>query len=170
MFESKPMAIYVIIPIGENPYQLFSSLFIEHAMNIIRKQEWNEKHNRTVKFMLNEFANLGGIGLHSIYKKKGVSFTIFIQALTQLKMFYPDDWLQLMDLCDILVYLGYNEDGAVREMVKICNTAYGADIRPKEIAKMNAKDCLVCIKGYGAFVDEKYPTKDHPNYAKVANV
>ena len=170
MFESKPMAIYVIIPIGENPYQLFSSLFIEHAMNIIRKQEWNEKHNRTVKFMLNEFANLGGIGLHSIYKKKGVSFTIFIQALTQLKMLYPDDWRQLMDLGDVLVYLGYNEANTVKEMVKISNTACGTDIRPKEITNMNPKDCLVYIKGYGAFVDEKYPTKGHPNYSKLMGV
>lgn len=170
MFESKPMAIYVVIPIGENPYQLFSNLFIEHAMNIIRKQEWNEKHNQTVKFMLNEFANLGGIGLHSIYKKKGVSFTIFIQALTQLKMLYPDDWRQLMDLGDVLVYLGYNEANTIKEMVKICNTACGTDIRPKEITNMNPKDCLVYIKGYGAFVDEKYPTKGHPNYSKLMGV
>lgn len=170
LLSTKPMIVYTIIPIGENPYQMLSNLFIEQAMRLVYKQERNEKRGRNVKFMLNEFANLGKISLHSFYQKKGVAFTIFIQALTQLRMLYPDSWRQLMDLCDILVYLGYNEDGAVREMVKICNTAYGADIRPKEIAKMNAKDCLVCIKGYGAFVDEKYPTKDHPNYAKVANV
>ena len=75
-----------------------------------------------------------------------------------------------MDLCDVLLYLGYNEDGTVKEMVKIYNTACSTDIRPKEITNMNPKDCLVYIKGYGAFVDEKYPTKGHLNCTKIANV
>lgn len=170
LLSDKPMIVYVIVPIGENHYQLFSDLFIEQTMNFIHKQEQNEKQGRNVKFMLNEFANLGKISLHSFYQKKGVSFTIFIQALTQLKMLYPDDWQQLMDLCDVLVYLGYNEAGTIKEMVKICNTACGTDIRPKEIVNMNEKDCLVYVKGYGAFVDEKYPTKHHPNYTKMINI
>lgn len=121
-------------------------------------------------------------------RKYGISCTIILQALSQIKAMYKDDWEVLIGNCDSMLYLGGNDQTTLdyiskrlgKETIRSVNNSrsYGKQgshsmswnktgrelMTADELAVMDNKNCILFIRGEYPFFTEKYPYTKHPNY------
>lgn len=172
-----PTVIYVIVPCGDNPYAFLMHMLVSQMLDVVYHHEQTEHHDEKQRYhmhmLLNEFANLGLMPDLSrkliAIKNCNCSCMLFIQAIPQLKNLYGDNYVTLMDACDVLVYLGGNEVCTITELPQIVCSMCDTEIDVEDLRTMHDHNCMVCVRDFGAFVDDKYPAKDHPNFDKVNN-
>lgn len=145
-----------------------------------------------VRFLLDEFANIGEIPEFaqklSTMRKYEISCTIIIQALSQLKAMYKDDWEVLVGNCDSALFLGGSDATSLeyiskklgKETIRSINnsrsygrqgsysTSYNKTARelmaPDELNVMDNNNAILFIRGLYPFFTEKYHLEAHPNY------
>lgn len=188
-------ALFVVIPAADDTYnflvsmmysQLFETLYF-HA----ETQCKNKKLNYHVRFMLDEFANIGQIPEFTkklaTMRKYEISCSIILQNLAQLKAMYKDDWEGLIGNCDSFLFLGGQEYGTLEYLSKeLGNTtiyststsrSFGkgggsrsrqtkqrALMTPDEIMRMDNSKCICIIRGLYPFFSNKYDYPRHKNY------
>lgn len=192
----KPTALFCITP-DEDPTfnylvallytQLFETLYF-HAKTECK----GLRLPVPVRFLLDEFANVGTIPDFdkklSTIRKHNISCTIVIQALSQLKSMYKDEWEILIGNCDTRLFLGGTDDTTLkylsenlgRQTVRAKNTSrtYGRQgssntsynttgrelMTRDELSIMDNENCIVFIRGIRPFFSTKYNYERHPNY------
>lgn len=197
----KPTALFCITPVVDTTFnflvallytQLFETLYF-HA-----ETECNDIYHQGlrlpvhVRFLLDEFANIGSIPEFSqklaTMRKYEISCTIVIQALSQLKAMYKDDWEVLVGNCDTQIFLGgtdkttleYVSQKLGKETIRAENSSrsFGRQgsssvsynktgrelLQMDEIARMDNLNCIVFIRGVLPFFTKKYDYPKHPNY------
>lgn len=121
-------------------------------------------------------------------RKYEISCTIIIQALSQLKAMYKDDWEVLVGNCDSLLFLGGSDATTLeyvskklgKETIRSVNNSrsYGKQgshsmsynktgrelMTPDELSNMDNENCVLFIRGLHPFFCTKYPLEKHPNY------
>ena len=121
-------------------------------------------------------------------RKYEISCTIIIQALSQLKSMYKDEWEVIVGNCDSLIFLGGSDATTLeyiskklgKETISSMNRSrsYGRGgsntmsynktardlMTPDELGVMSNKNCIVFIRGLYPFFTKKYDLKKHPNY------
>lgn len=150
-----------------------------------------------VRFLLDEFANIGTIPEFSqklaTMRKYEISCTIIIQALSQLKAMYKDDWEVLVGNCDSCIFLGGSDATTLEYISKKLgkqtirsinnNRSYGRQgsysmsynktgrelMTTDELAVMNNDNCIVFIRGLYPFFTRKFVLESHPNYKKTGD-
>lgn len=189
-------ALFVVIPAADDTYnflvsmmysQLFETLYF-HAETECK----GKRLNYHVRFMLDEFANIGQIPEFTkklaTMRKYEISCSIILQNLAQLKAMYKDDWEGLIGNCDSFLFLGGQEYGTLEYLskelgqatihVKNTNRTFGAHgsssqgtnktaralLNPDEIMRMNNQDCILLIRGLHPFYGKKYDYPRHKNY------
>lgn len=118
-----------------------------------------------------------------------ISCTIIIQAISQLKTRYKDNWETIMGNCDSLVFLGGQEEATLKYIserlgketivTQTDSRNFGSKgggssrskqivgrelMTPTEVAEMPTDECIVFIRGIKPFRDKKYDYPKHPNY------
>ena len=197
----RPTALFCITPVVDTTFnflvallytQLFETLYF-HA-----ETECNEIYHQGlrlpvhVRFLLDEFANIGSIPDFaqklSTMRKYEISCTIVIQALSQLKAQYKDDWEVLIGNCDTHLFLGGSDQTTLeyiskklgKETIRAKNTSrtFGRQgssntsfnqtgrelLQMDEIARMDNSNCIVFLRGELPFFSKKYDYPKHPNY------
>lgn len=189
-------ALFVVIPAADDTYnflvsmmysQLFETLYF-HAETECK----GKRLNYHVRFMLDEFANIGQIPEFTkklaTMRKYEISCSIILQNLAQLKAMYKDDWEGLIGNCDSFLFLGGQEYGTLEYLskelgqatihVNNTNRTFGARgsssrgtnktaralLNPDEIMRMNNEDCILLIRGLHPFYGPKYDYPRHKNY------
>ena len=188
-------ALFVVIPAADDTYnflvsmmysQLFETLYF-HA----ETQCKNKKLKYHVRFMLDEFANIGQIPEFTkklaTMRKYEISCSIILQNLAQLKAMYKDDWEGLIGNCDSFLFLGGQEYGTLEYLSKeLGNTTIRSRSRsrsfgkgggsvstqtkarplmtPDEIMRMDNTKCICIIRGLYPFFSDKYDYPRHQNY------
>lgn len=189
-------ALFVIIPTADDTYnflvsmmytQLFETLYY-HAENECE----NEKLPHHVRFILDEFANIGQIPDFdkklATMRKYEISSTIILQNLSQLKKLYKDSWEDILSNCDSFLFLGgqeystleyiSNELGNATITVRDTGLSSGKSksssknfkktarklMTPDELLVMDNSDCILIIRGLRPFYDKKYDYLIHKNY------
>lgn len=188
-------ALFVVIPAADDTYnflvsmmysQLFETLYF-HA----ETQCKNKKLKYHVRFMLDEFANIGQIPDFTkklaTMRKYEISCSIILQNLAQLKAMYKDDWEGLIGNCDSFLFLGGQEYSTLEYISKELGTAtiktssstrsFGKGggsrntqtaarelLKPDEIMRMDNEDCICLIRGLYPFYSKKYDYPRHKNY------
>lgn len=192
----KPVALFCTTPTADTTFnylvallytQLFETLYY-HAETQCKGKRL--KHH--VRFLLDEFANIGTIPDFaqklSTMRKYEISCTIIIQALSQLKAMYKDDWEVLVGNCDSLLFLGGSDTTTLeyfskllgKETIRSINNSrsFGKQgshsmsynktgrelMTPDELRVMNNKNCVLFIRGLYPFFSTKYTLEKHPNY------
>lgn len=145
-----------------------------------------------VRFLLDEFANIGTIPEFdkklATMRKYEISCTIIIQALSQLKAMYKDEWEVIVGNCDSLLFLGGSDETTLKyisgklgkETIRSINTSrshgrqgsyslsYNKDGRElmtqDELSNMDNINCILFIRGLYPFFSEKFNLEGHPNY------
>ena len=149
-----------------------------------------------VRFMLDEFANLGVIPdadkKLSVMRSRNISASIVLQSISQLDKNYKDTKETIIDNCDSLLFLGSKSTKTNKEIAEqigkttVHNTSVTeskgqsgnyseADqilgrylIDPAEIGRMERDECLVLITGVTPFKAKKYPLEKHPRYREIS--
>ena len=190
-------ALFIVIPAADSTYnflvsmmysQLFETLYF-HAETECK----GKRLNYHVRFMLDEFANIGQIPEFTkklaTMRKYEISCSIILQNLAQIKSMYKDDWEGLIGNCDSFLFLGGQEYSTLeyisKELGKTTVYVYthsrsfawkgGSGNRgqqktarelmtPDEIMKMDNKDCILMIRGLHPFYGPKYDYPKHKNY------
>lgn len=192
----EPTAVFVVIPSADTTFnylvsmmysQLFESLYF-HAENECR----GKRLPYEVRFMLDEFANTGTIPDFekklATMRKYGISCSIILQNLAQLKTMYKDAWESVTGNCDTFLFLGGQEQTTLEYVSKklgkvtILTNGYsrsrggqgsrtesenvkGRDLlSPDEISRMDNKNCILFIRGLLPFFCTKYDYPKHKNY------
>ena len=190
-------ALFIVIPAADSTFnflvsmmysQLFETLYF-HAETECK----GKRLNYHVRFMLDEFANIGQIPEFTkklaTMRKYEISCSIILQNLAQIKAMYKDDWEGLIGNCDSFLFLGGQEYSTLeylsKELGKTTVYVYTHSrsyawkggsgskgqqktarelMTPDEIMKMDNKDCILIIRGLHPFYGPKYDYPRHPNY------
>ena len=192
----KKVALFCITPSADTTFnylialmytQLFETLYFHAETECPGKRLPNH-----VRFLLDEFANVGTIPDFpqklSTMRKYEISCTIILQALSQIKAMYKDDWEVLLGNCDSMLFLGGNDQTTLdyiskrlgKETIRSINNSrsYGRQgshtlsynktgrelMTADELAVMKNKNCILIIRGEYPFFTTKYPLEKHPNY------
>ncbi|KKI49993.1 VirD4-like conjugal transfer protein, CD1115 family [Christensenella hongkongensis] len=148
---------------------------------------------RHVRFILDEYANIsissgqsndGGQKVLSTCRSRNFSMNIVIQNIAQLKGLFKDTWENITGCCDVMLYLGGNEQSTHRYVADELSKAtirydtYGKSannlntninitgrelMTPGEIRELDRKDCIVLIANEKPIIDRKYDLMKHPN-------
>ena len=146
-----------------------------------------------VHFCMDEFANISLPDdfdkILSVMRSRGVSVSIIIQNMAQLKALFEKQWESIVGNCDEFLYLGGNEQSThkyVSELLgkeTIDTNTYGKSMgrngnystnyqitgrelmTPDEVRMLDNKYCILFIRGERPILDLKYNIRNHPNFA-----
>lgn len=194
----KPTALFCITPVADTTFNFVVSLMYTQLFETLYHHAETECKGKRlpihVRFMLDEFANIGSIPEFSeklaTMRKYDISCTIILQTVSQLKTRYKDDYETIIGNCDSFLFLGGQEQSTLelvskklgKETIKTKNSSrnignprqrggnlsYNTTGRelmmPDEIAKIDTSDCIFFLRGEDPFFGKKYDYPKHPNY------
>ena len=189
-------ALFVIIPSADSTYNflvsmMYSQLF-ETLYYIAETKTSNKRLPSRVRFLLDEFANIGEIPDFTkklaTMRKYDISCSIILQNLAQIKTMYKDDWQTILGNCDSFLFLGGQEyetveyiskelgdttivvrdrsasHGKSRSSSKSYKTTNRKLMTPDEVMRLKENECILMISKLYPFKDDKYEYTKHPNY------
>ena len=150
-----------------------------------------------IRLILDEFANFGRFPnftetLSSV-RSREISIDIIIQAISQLKALYKDQWETIFNNCATLVYLGTNDKETMnyfsmrsgKQTINVKNQsqtrgAQGSSsqsiqtiqrdlLTPDEVARIGVDEALIFISKQNVFRDKKTNVLQHPRAKELAN-
>ena len=188
-------ALFAVIPDNDTSFnflisilytQLFQQLF--YAADSIYKGALP----MPVHFCMDEFANISLPDdfdkILSVMRSRGVSVSIIIQNMAQLKALFEKQWESIVGNCDEFLYLGGNKQSThkyVSELLgkeTIDTNTYGKSLgrngnystnyqisgrelmTPDEVRMLDNKYCILFIRGERPILDLKYNIRGHPNF------
>lgn len=188
--------VFAVTPVADSSFNFFVSLLYGQLFEIL--YEYGNKHGRLTVPMhlyLDEFANVTlpkDFELRlATFRKYGISCTILLQDLSQLKALYEKQWQAMMNNADILLYLGGNEASTAEYLSKQLgkqtirtntfgqtrgrNGSYSKNeqqlgrelMTPDEIRLMDNRYALLLIRGERPILDEKFDFKRHPHMGET---
>ena len=192
----KKVALFALIPDNDSSFnflvsilytQLFQQLF--YAADHIHGGSLPVP----VHFLMDEFANVSLPDdfdkILSVMRSRGVSVSIILQNLAQLKALFEKQWESIVGNCDEFLYLGGNEQSThkyVSELLgkeTIDTNTYGKSsgrsgnystnyqisgrelLTPDEVRMLDNRYAILFIRGERPIMDFKYDILKHPNVA-----
>lgn len=196
----RKVALFALIPDNDTSFnflvsilytQLFQQLF--YAADHIHGGSLNVP----VHFLMDEFANVSLPDdfdkILSVMRSRGVSVSIILQNLAQLKALFEKQWESIVGNCDEFLYLGGNEQSThkyVSEMLgkeTIDTNTYGKStghggnystnfqisgrelLTADEVRMLDNRYGILFIRGERPVIDLKYDILKHPNVALTAD-
>ena len=190
----KKTALFVIIPDNDSSFNfLVSILYTQLFQQLFYSAD--HKHGGAlpvhVHFLMDEFANVSlpedFDKILSVMRSRGVSVSIILQNLAQLKALFEKQWESIVGNCDEFLYLGGNEQSThkyVSELIgkeTLDTNTYGRSrgaqgnyttnyqitgrelLTPDEVRMLDNRYALLFIRGERPVMDEKFDILRHPN-------
>lgn len=171
--------------------QLFDSLFLK------AEQKYGGRLPIHVRFLLDEFANIGLIPNFEIYiatmRSREMSVNVILQNVAQLKGLYKDTWETITGNCDTLLFLGGKEQSTCEYISKMIgkttidlrttSESKGSQgsfsnsgqvvgrelITPDEVGLLEGTECILSIRGVRPFRSRKYVIERHKRYKLLSD-
>lgn len=190
----KKIALFALIPDNDTSFnflvsilytQLFQQLFY------IADHKYGGSLPVHCHFLMDEFSNVSLPDdfdkILSVMRSRGVSVSIILQNLAQLKALFEKQWESIVGNCDEFLYLGGNEQSThkyVSELLgkeTIDTNTYGKSLgrngnystnyqisgrellMPDEVRMLDNRYALLFIRGERPVMDLKYDLLKHPN-------
>ena len=144
-----------------------------------------------VHFCMDEFSNVSLPDdfdkILSVMRSRGVSVSIILQNMAQLKALFEKQWESIVGNCDEFLYLGGNEQSTHKYVSELLGKAtidtntYGKSsgrsgsystnyqtagrelMTPDEVRMLDNQYALLFVRGECAMKDKKYDLMKHPN-------
>lgn len=118
-------AIFLALPDEDPTFNFIAAIFyqslFDHVIRATRTLD-GQRLPRPLHCMLDEFANVGRIPnferLIATIRSRGVSASIILQTIGQLKAMYKDGWETIIGNCDSVLFLGGNEQSTTEWVSK----------------------------------------------------
>lgn len=190
----KKVALFALIPDNDTSFNflisiLYTQLFQQLFYTADRK--YGGLLPVHVHSIMDEFANVSLPDdfdkILSVMRSRGVSVSIILQNMAQLKALFEKQWESIAGNCDTFLYLGGNEQAThkyVSELLgkqTIDTNTYGKSsgksgnystnyqnsgrelMTPDEVRMLDNRYALLFIRGERPIKDEKYNLLKHPN-------
>jgi len=199
---SKKTAVYVISSDTHTAYDFLLTIFFSQLIQQL--YDYADKHGGRLPiplfFILDEFSNIGQIPDFdkkiSTSRSRGISFSVILQNLDQLKAIYEKSYETIIGNCDTHVFLGSNSYTTVEYFSKelgektishnskstsrktdSTRTGYSesdqimarALMTPDELRRMDNNNCIIFEKGLKPIMAKKYWYYQKSNIMKDFN-
>ena len=196
----KKVALFAIIPDNDSSFNFLVSILYTQ---LFQQLFFSADHIHggalpiPVHFLMDEFANVSLPDdfdkILSVMRTRGVSVSIILQNLAQLKALFEKQWESIVGNCDEFLYLGGNEQSThkyVSELLgksTIDTNTYGKSsgrsgnystnyqisgrelLMPDEVRMLDNQYAILFIRGERPVLDFKYDILKHPNVALTAD-
>ncbi|MED2752068.1 type IV secretory system conjugative DNA transfer family protein [Bacillus thuringiensis] len=193
--KGRKTALFIIVPDTDDTFNFIVAIMYSQLFNMlctIADDKYKGELPTPVRFMLDEFANIGTIPnfekLISTIRSRNISATIILQAISQLKTIYKDKADTIIGNCDTSIFLGGKEKTTIKGLseelgketindyneskTRSTNDSYGQNyskigrelMTQDELLTMERDECIVQIIGKRPFKDKKYDLTNHPRY------
>ena len=184
--------IFAVTPVADSSFNFFVSLLYGQLFEIL--YDYGNKHGKLkvpMHILMDEFANVTlpkDFELRlATFRKYGISASIILQDMSQLKALYEKQWQAMMNNADLLLYLGGNEGDTHEYLSKLLGkqtirtNTFGHSkgrfanfskneqqlgrelMTPDEIRMLDNRLALLFVRGERPILDEKYDFKRHPH-------
>lgn len=200
MLGSEKTALFIILPDSDKTFNFIAAMMYQQLFDILAHKAdtvYNGRLPYHVRFMLDEFANIGQIPDFEKYistmRSREMSANIILQNISQLKSLYEKTWETITGNCDTLLFLGGKEQSTLEYLSKMIGKTtidhrsinesrgqtgsysmnyqiIGRDlITPDEIGLLKTDTCLLSIRGERPFKSRKFDITKHSRYAMTAD-
>ena len=190
----KKTALFAVIPDSDTSFNFIVSMLYTQLFQQLFELADNKYHGELpvpVHFLMDEFSNVALPDdfdkILSVMRSRGVSVSIILQNLAQLKALFEKKWESIIGNCDELLYLGGNEQSTHEYISKqlgkqtIDINTYGKSkgrngsytknyqkmgrelMTPDEVRMLDNKYALLFIRGERPIMDLKIDTFNLPN-------
>nr|MCR4923155.1 TraM recognition domain-containing protein [Lachnospiraceae bacterium] len=144
-----------------------------------------------VRLLGDEFANISAIPnldkRLATVRKYNISMFVILQAITQLKKMYKDEWNTIAGNCDVKLFLGSSDNETIKwicetggkKTTRVQNLNFNGKqgegmainlssfdlITPDLLSMMSDEDCLVMVRAERPYYGKKYVIENHKNYS-----
>ena len=195
-------ALFIVIPDTNKTLNFLVAIMYQQMFDTLCRHadtDCGGNLNYHVRFLLDEFANIGIIPNFEIYmatvRSRGMSFNISLQTLAQLKSIYEKKTEIITGNADSLLFLGGMEESTLKFFseamgkttidVESRGVNYGGSgssgsnkgyqkigrelMTADEVGKMSRSDCLLIISNLPPFLSKKYDITKHPRYSMLSD-
>jgi type IV secretion system protein VirD4 len=198
----KRTVLFIIIPDNDSSFNfLVSILYTQLFQQLFYSAD--HKHGGSlpthVHFLMDEFANVSLPDdfdkILSVMRSRGVSVSIILQNMAQLKALFEKQWESIVGNCDSFLFLGSGgADTTTPKMVSellgketLDTNTYGKStgrngnystnyqitgrelLTPDEVRMLDNRYALLFIRGELPILDDKYDILRHPNVGGTAD-
>ena len=196
----KKTALFIIIPDNDTSFNfLVSILYTQLFQQLFFSAD--HKHGGSlpvhVHFIMDEFANVSLPDdfdkILSVMRSRGVSVSIILQNLAQLKALFEKQWESIVGNCDEFLYLGGNEQSTHKYVSELLGketldtNTYGKStgksgnystnyqitgrelLTPDEVRMLDNRYAILFIRGELPIMDDKFDILRHPNVRGTAD-
>jgi type IV secretion system protein VirD4 len=193
-------ALFVIIPDNDSSFNfLVSILYTQLFQQLFYSAD--HKHGGSlpvhVHFLMDEFANVSLPDdfdkILSVMRSRGVSVSIILQNMAQLKALFEKQWESVVGNCDEFLYLGGNEQSTHKYVSELLGketldtNTYGKSsghngnystnyqntgrelLTPDEVRMLDNRYALLFIRGERPIMEEKFDILRHPKVGGTAD-
>lgn len=196
----KKVALFALIPDNDSSFNFLVSILYTQ---LFQQLFYSADHVHggclpiPVHFLMDEFANVSLPDdfdkILSVMRSRGVSVSIILQNLAQLKASFEKQWESIVGNCDEFLYLGGNEQSThkyVSEMLgkeTIDTNTFGKSsgrsgnystnyqisgrelLTPDEVRMLDNRYAILFIRGERPVMDLKFDILKHPNVTFTAD-
>lgn len=190
----KKCAVFALIPDNDTSFNFLVSILYTQLFQQLFEcadAKYGGSLPVHVHFLMDEFANVSlpedFDKILSVMRSRGVSVSIILQNLAQLKALFEKQWESIVGNCDEFVYLGGNEQATHKYVSELLgkatidtntyNKSYGMRgtytrndqiqgrelMMPDEVRMLDNQYALLFIRGERPVKDLKYDILKHPN-------
>ena len=188
-------ALFIIISDTDTTYNFIPAIMYSQLFNILCEVADTKHKGRLpvhVKFLLDEFANIGKIPkfeqLIATIRSREISTCIILQTFSQLKALYKDHAETIEGNCDTKLFLGGSEKTTLKDLTEALgketvyllnnSTSKGSSssfsqnqqklgkslMSEDEIAVMDGEKCILQLRGVRPFFSNKFDITAHKHY------
>ncbi len=194
------MCLFVIVSDTDTTFNFVVAILYSQLFNLLCENA-DDNHNGKlpyhVRFLLDEFANLGQIPMFdkliATIRSREISASIILQSQSQLKTMYKDAAETIIGNCDTMLFLGGKESSTLKEIsetlgketIDLYNTSntrgqsesYGQNYQKlghelmsrDELAVMDGSKCILQIRGVRPFFSDKFDITKHKRYPELSD-
>lgn len=196
----KKTALFIIIPDNDSSFNFLASILYTQLFQQLfysADHKYGGSLPVHVHFLMDEFANVSLPDdfdkILSVMRSRGVSVSIILQNMAQLKALFEKQWESIVGNCDEFLYLGGNEQSTHKYVSELLGketldtNTYGKStgrngnystnyqisgrelLTPDEVRMLDNRYALLFIRGERPIIDEKYDILHHPNVEGTAD-
>ncbi len=196
----KKTALFIIIPDNDSSFNFLASILYTQLFQQLfysADHKYGGSLPVHVHFLMDEFANVSLPDdfdkILSVMRSRGVSVSIILQNMAQLKALFEKQWESIVGNCDEFLYLGGNEQSTHKYVSELLGketldtNTYGKStgrngnystnyqisgrelLTPDEVRMLDNRYALLFIRGERPIIDEKYNILRHPNVEGTAD-
>lgn len=193
-------ALFIIISDTDDTFNFLVSMAYTQLFNLLCEKADDVYGGHLpvhVRCLLDEFANIGQIPkfekLIATIRSREISACLVLQAQSQLKALYKDNYDTIIGNCDCYIFLGGKERTTLKELaeslgketIDTFNTGesrgreishslnyqkLGKDLASvDELAVLDGGKCILQLRGVRPFLSDKYDITRHPNYKYLSD-